>query len=218
MQLTAQSRCNHKVQQYTKAYWDLRRGKVSASPIHMLMSKTKSGTHSAGRATYMAQLCIEQLTNQTQDTYVSSAMAHGTQTEPLARSMYEVSEGVLVQEVGFILHPMIENSGASPDGVVQPNGLVEIKCPNSATHIRTLLGSKIEQKYIYQMQWQMACTETDWCDFVSFDPRMPSGLQYFCARVKRDAAIIGKLEGEGTKFLIELAQQVKELREYAGRK
>ena len=114
--------------------------------------------------------------------------------------------------MGFINHPSIDNSGASPDGLVDDEGMVEIKCPESKTMIETLLSDKVPDKYFKQMQWQMACTGRQWCDYVVFDPRMPENLQLCVRRVERDDYIIDEIKAEINKFLAELDQQVTKLR------
>jgi predicted phage-related endonuclease len=108
-------------------------------------------------------------------------------------------------------HPNISEAGASPDGLVGLFGLVEIKCPNTATHIQTLLDQKVPEKYNTQMQWQMACTQRQWCDFVSFDPRMAEGLQLFIKRVELDPVYIANLEKEILNFLFDVEHKITQL-------
>jgi putative phage-type endonuclease len=179
----------------------LRLGKVTASRMADLTAKTKTGW-GATRANYAAQILVERLTGQPADTYTNAAMQWGTETEPKARAAYHVIRSVI--EVAFVDHPSIPMSGASPDGLVGDDGLIEIKCPNTATHIETLLGTPIADKYIKQMQWQMACTGRKWCDFVSFDPRLPTELQIKIIRVNRDDVMIASLEEETRAFLKEI--------------
>ncbi len=181
----------------------IRLGKVTASRIADVTAKTKTGW-SASRANYMAELLSERLTGEPRDTFTNAAMQWGTDMEPQARRVYEFMEGVEVQEVGFVPHPTIGMSGASPDGLVGDLGLVEIKCPNTATHIETLLGAPIDAKYLKQMQWQMACTRREWCDFVSFDPRLPERMQIHIQRVNVDPSFIREMEKEVSEFLAEL--------------
>jgi putative phage-type endonuclease len=161
----------------------------------------------------MAQLVCERMTNTQGESYNNAAMQWGTDQEPLARAAYEAVADVLVDEVGFVIHPTISNAGASPDGLVGDVGLIEIKCPNTATHIDTVLTDKVPAKYITQMQWQMACTQRKWCDFVSFDPRMPEGLQLFIQRVDFDVNYVKMLEAEITGFLAELETKIEKLNE-----
>jgi hypothetical protein len=116
-----------------------------------------------------------------------------------------------VVAIGFAPHPSIADSGASPDGLVGSGGLVEFKCPNTATHIDTLLTGKIDADYITQMQWQMACTGRQWCDWVSFDPRMPESMKLYVRRVDRDNDLIATLEKDVTAFLDEMAKKLAQL-------
>lgn len=199
------------MEQRTDDWFAARLGKVTASKIADVMATTKTGP-SASRKNYMAQLLTERLTGQKADSYSNAAMQWGTDTEPQARAMYELETGRDVVEVGFIDHPVIAMSGASPDGLVGDDGLVEIKCPNTATHIETLRGAAIDKKYVLQMQWQMACTGRAWCDFVSFDPRLPSAMQLYVARVERDATLIAAMESEVAGFLAEINKAEEELR------
>jgi putative phage-type endonuclease len=180
-----------------------RAGKVTASRIGELMAKTKTG-YAASRQNYLAQLIAERLSGMPQEGFVNAAIQWGTDTEPLARAAYENHRDCFVDEVGFLTHPEIINSGASPDGLVEEQGLIEIKCPNTATHIETLLGAGIPRRYLLQMSWQMACSGRSWCDFVSFDPRLPEPMQLFIWRYERDNALIAEIESEVRVFLAEL--------------
>lgn len=206
-----------KIEQGSNAWKQLRLGKVTASRIADVMSKTKSG-YGAGRKNYMTQLMIERLTGTVEEGYTNAAMLWGVDVEPQAGDAYESYTGVLVAKASYYPHPAIERSGASPDGLVGEDGLIEIKCPNTATHIKTLLGAPIDRKYLLQMQWQMACTDRQWCDFVSFDPRMPEELQYNCRRVERDDDLIAEISQEVQAFLIELDYMVVELNKLRGDK
>lgn len=198
------------MEQRSPEWFSARCGKVTASRVADIVAKTKTG-YSASRANYMAQLICERLTGQVQESFQNAAMQWGTDTEPLARSAYELIKDVFVTEVGMISHPSIEMAGASPDGLIGDDGLIEIKCPNTATHIENLLNNTAPANYVIQMQWQMACTGRKWCDFVSFDPRMPEDLQIMVVRVQRDDEQIAKLEAEVIKFLDELQQKVDQL-------
>jgi putative phage-type endonuclease len=198
------------MEQRTPEWFSERAGKVTASCIYKVMAKTKTG-YGADRANYMAQLVAERLTGLPAETFSNAAMQWGTDTEPQARAMYELHTGNAVVETGFHRHPTIADSGASPDGLVGDNGLVEIKCPNTATHITTLRGGGIDRKYILQMHWQMVCTMRDWCDFASFDPRLPTELQLHIERVDLDPELADEIEGEVRKFLAELDETVADL-------
>jgi len=200
------------MEQQSNEWFTTRLGKVTASRVADVIAKTKTG-YSTSRDNYMAQLICERLTGQKGESFTNAAMEWGTQTEPLARSAYENARSLLVKEVGFINHPRIEMSGASPDGLVADDGLVEIKCPNTATHIDTLLSGKVPTKYITQMQWQMLCCERKWCDFVSFDNRLPEHLQLFVQEVEFDPEYCAMLEKEVVLFLTELDNKVAKLKE-----
>lgn len=187
-----------------------RAGKVTASRVADVIVKTKTGW-GASRANYAAQLVAERLTGNVEPTFTNAAMQWGTDKEPEAREAYEFHAGVFVDQVGMIDHPKIAMTGASPDGLVGDAGLVEIKCPNTATHIETLLSGKVPAKYVTQMAWQMACTGRAWCDFVSFDPRMPEHMRLFVQRVDRDDTLIATLEAEVSAFLTEVSETVASL-------
>ena len=201
-----------KVEQGTPEWFAARLGNVTASRVADVIAKTKSG-YSASRENYMAQLICERMTGTVAESYTNAAMQWGTETEPLARAAYESVADVLVDEVGYIAHPTIERAGASPDGLIGVFGLLEIKCPNTATHIDTLIIEQVPTKYITQMQWQMSCTGRTWADFVSFDPRLPSGLQMFVKRVEFDAEYVAMLKEEVIKFLAELDAKISKLNE-----
>lgn len=198
-------------EQRTEEWFKQRLGKVTASAISNVIAKTKTGV-SASRENYSTQLTLERLTGEQAEFYTNAAMEWGTATEPKARQHYEIYRDVFVDEVGFITHPMIEMSGASPDGFVGEDGLVEIKCPESKTQMETLLNQKVPTKYMPQMQWQMACTGRKWCDFVSFDPRMPENLRLFVQRVERNDEYIVMLEQEVREFLTDVERKVEILR------
>jgi putative phage-type endonuclease len=195
--------------------WKLARcGSVGASSIADLMAQTKGGW-SASRANLMARLIAERMTGVPQESYVNAAMAHGTETEPDARRAYAFIHDADVAEVGLVPHPTIKGAHASPDGLVGADGLLEIKCPNTATHIDTLLSQGIADKYVKQMQFQLACTGRTWCDFVSFDPRMRGDLQLFVKRVPRDDALIAEIEDAVRFFIIEMEARIRKLEELA---
>lgn len=196
--------------QGTAEWHALRLGKVTASRVADVIAKTKSGP-SASRAKYAGELVVERLTGVTPDRFTNAAMAWGTEQEPAARKTYEFYRDTDVEQVAFVLHPNIGDSGASPDGLVDIDGLVEIKCPETHTHIETLLGQAVPAKYVTQMQWQMACTGRAWCDFVSYDPRLPEPMRFFCKRVMRDEAVIAELEREVVAFLNEVRGTVAQL-------
>jgi len=199
------------MEQRSDEWFAARLGKVTASRVADVIAKTKTGP-SASRENYATQLVLERLTNKQAESYTNAAMQWGTDTEPMARQAYELKRGLFVNETGFVDHPTIEMSGASPDGLVGTDGLIEVKCPNSATHMETMLTQKVPAKYIPQMMWQMACTGRNWCDFVSYDPRFPENLQIFIERVTYDPTYVRMLELEITQFLDEVTKKVEILR------
>jgi putative phage-type endonuclease len=192
-------------------WFKARLGKVTASRVADVVAKGKAGP-SASRTNYMAQLICERLTETVAEGYTSAEMQWGTDQEPYARAAYSAKVGELVEEVGFIDHPTISGAGASPDGLVA-EGLVEIKSPNTSTALDWILSGKPPTKYITQMQWQMACTNRPWCDFVSYDPRLPENLRLLVIRVDRDEERIKELEQEVQSFLSELDDKVNKLLE-----
>ena len=197
-------------EQRTEEWFSQRLGKVTASRVADVMAKTKTG-YSASRENYMAQLVVERLTQTKAESFTNAAMQWGTDQEPFARAAYEAAQGVMVEEVGFMSHPDIEMAGASPDGLVGDDGMVEIKCPNTAGMIEALLTQKVPAKYFAQMQMQIACAGRQWCDYVVFDPRMPVKAQLFVKRVPRDDVFIKEMETEIVKFLSEVNAQVQQL-------
>jgi putative phage-type endonuclease len=199
------------MEQGTDEWFTARAGRATASRIADIVAKTKTGT-SASRANYAAQLVAERLTGTVEPMFTSAAMAWGTEKEAEARAAYAFLHNADVAEVGFVDHPQIGMAGASPDGMVADEGLVEIKCPNTATHIETLLGGNVPGKYVIQMQWQMACTGRAWCDFVSFDPRLPEFMRLFVKRVPRCDVTIADLETEVAAFLGDVTETVEQLR------
>jgi putative phage-type endonuclease len=194
------------MEQRTEEWFAARCGKVTASKISdVLMDKEK-----AGHKNYKMELVVQRLTKKVEESFITQSMQWGIDTEPQARMAYEAHTGSFVEEKGFIDHPTIEGFGCSPDGVVG-DGLIEIKCPNTATHIETVLENKAPSKYIPQMQCQMAVTGAKWCDFVSFDPRVPDDLQLVVVRVDRDQEYIDKMEVEVKKFLSEIEDLIIKL-------
>jgi putative phage-type endonuclease len=208
------------IEQRTDEWFQQRLGKVTASRISDVIAKTKTGV-STSRQNYLVQLVSERLTGKKGDSYVNQAMLDGIERESAARELYMQSKGVSVTEVGFFDHPVIKNSGASPDGAVNAEeegkyaGLIEIKCPIETTHTNTLMSKSVPSKYLPQIQWQMASVSPNvkWVDFISFNPNFPDTMKLFVARVKRDNAYIAELEAEVIKFLDEVDQTILKLKE-----
>lgn len=199
------------MEQRSPEWFAARAGKVTASRIGDLMARTKTG-YGASRANYMAELISERLTGVKAEGFTNAAMQWGTDQEPAAKAAYSFMTDHTISEAAFVDHPSIAMAGASPDGLIGDDGLIEIKCPNTATHLETLLTEVIDGKYILQMQFQMAVTGRKWCDFASFDPRLPAAMQLWIKRVDRDPKKIDEIHGEVTAFLKELEFKVASLR------
>jgi putative phage-type endonuclease len=197
------------MEQRTEEWFAARCGKVTASRVADIIAKTKTGP-SASRENYLAQLVCERLTGKPAESYSNAAMSWGTEQEEFARAAYEARMDILVTEVGFIDHPWITMSGASPDGLAA-EGMVEIKCPNTATHIETLLTKTVPVKYITQMMWQMCCADRPWADFVSFDPRLPEKHQLFIKRINYDPEMVNLLENSVIQFLGDVDLKIQQL-------
>jgi len=198
------------IEQGTPEWKAQRVGKVTASRVADVIAKVKTGV-SASRVNYEAQIICERLTGVAVEGYTNAAMQHGIDTEPQARSAYEFMRNVDVVLAEFVDHPRVPMSGASPDGFVDDDGMIEIKCPQQAAHLETLLSRKVPAKYVTQMMWQMAATERKWCDFVSYNPTFPPHLQLFVERVHRDETVISELEREVLAFLADVDRKVSQL-------
>jgi putative phage-type endonuclease len=198
--------------QRTEEWFAARAGKATSSRVADLTARTKNGW-GAARKNAIAALVTERLTGQCVEIPQTAAMAWGTEKEDEARDLYSLLTGDEVAQVGFVDHPSIEWAGASPDGLVGDDGLLEVKCPNTATHIDTLMGGAIPERYMKQMAWQMDCTGRDWCAFVSYDPRMPPAMQLHIGRVDRDEELIKQLRDDVMSALEEVEKAVKQLKE-----
>lgn len=205
------------IEQGSAEWHHIRCGKVTASRVADVMARTQKGW-GASRYNYAAELIAERLTGVSAEGFTNAAMQWGTDQEPRARASYEFYAGVDVKQVGFVIHSQIPEAGASPDGLVGEDGLVEFKCPNTSTHIDTLVSQSIPGKYVTQMLWQMACTGRKWCDFVSYDPRLPENMQMFIKRIQRDDNAITEMKMAVIEFLtVEVEAKVDELRRLYGR-
>jgi len=198
--------------QGTPEWLDLRKGHVTASRVADIMAKTKTGP-SASRQNYLIELAIQRVTGVVEESFKNEAMLRGTEEEPKAREAYELLTETFVEEVPFVKHKSIEWFGCSPDGIIKNNdgtyNLIEIKNPNSATHWSYIKANEPPTKYKIQMMAQMACTGAQWCDFFSYDSRMPEGSRHFLKRMMRDNAFIEEMEKEVKAFLEEVAEEVK---------
>ena len=205
------------IEQGTEAWHSQRIGKATASRLADIMARTKTG-YGASRANYMTELVLERLTGRRAEGFTNAAMQWGIDTEADAKAAYEFRTNNEIQNVGFIDHPTLPMTGASPDGLVGSRGLIEIKCPTSSTHIDYLLTGMVPRKYELQMQWQMACTERDWCDFVSYDPRLPANLSMLIKRIDRDDDLIAQAGIEVMEFLAEVDRTVELLGKIGGQR
>lgn len=203
-------------QQGSEAWRQARLGKLTASRLADSLAKTKTGW-GASRANLMADLIAERLTGEPAERFVNAAMQHGTDNEPHACSAYAFATDAELSEVGFVDHPSIAMSGASPDRLVGSDGLIEVKCPLTATHLDTLLGGSVPGRYLTQIGWQLACTGREWCDFVSYDPRLPGKMRLFIRRVRRADCGVEDLEKEARAFLAELDAKMARLTEVVSR-
>lgn len=201
------------VMQRTAAWFAEKLGNLGASRVFDIIPG-KRGGYLESRERLMWELLCERITGRRVDRYVTQAMQYGIDTEPLARAAYDVAMGgLLVDETGYHKHKTINGLGASPDGLVGKDGLVEIKCPDSSTALKAWAGEEIEPRYHYQMQTQMACTGRAWCDFVVYDPRLPIKLEMWVKRIPRDRLVIELIETEARKFLADLAERESKIRE-----
>ena len=203
------------MEQRTDDWFLARKGKVTASRIADVMAKGRGGAESLTRAKYIDQLVTERLTKYIAEGYTNEAMQRGTEIEPIARNAYCFHTSLDVVETGFVAHPTIEFAGASPDGLIEGNdGLLEIKCPNSATHIEYILAGKPPAKYVPQMAWQLACTGRKWVDFVSYDDRLEDESKHlFIVRYHRDDEYIAEIEAAVVKLLKEVEAKVAKFKE-----
>lgn len=198
------------IAQGTEEWRQMRLGKVTASRVADIIARTKTG-YSASRANYLTELVLERVTGIPADRFQSEAMRQGTELEPLARATYEFETDSVVEQIAFATHPDIPMSGASPDGLVGEDGLIEIKCPQPAAHLDVLLTDTVPAKYITQMMWQMAVLGRQWCDFVSFNPSFPASCRVYIKRVHRNDLTIRELDVAVREFLAEVDAKLEEL-------
>lgn len=200
------------MEQRSDEWFAARCGSLGASQLNEALATTKSGW-GASRENLKNRIIAERLTGIPTETFQNDAMIWGVETEDAARKAYEAATGVFVDEMGIAYHPVLKHTHASPDGLVGEDGLIEIKCPKSTTHVETLRVKKAPSKYINQMLWQMRCTDRQWCDFVSFDPRLPENLRLFITRIERDDNAIAELEAKVAEFLTEVEREIASLNE-----
>lgn len=197
-------------EQGSEMWKELRCGLVTASRVADVIATVKKG-EAAPRKNYRIELMCERLTHVPYPQYVSQDMQWGIDHEDEAAAAYELHAGVLVDKCGFVIHPSVSMFGASPDRLVGEDGLVQIKCPTTKTHLEWMLAGAIPVEHAPQMLAEMSCTGRDWVDFVSFDPRLPEAYQLFVRRYERDEKLIAAIEKEVTHFNQELDQVLKAL-------
>jgi putative phage-type endonuclease len=188
-----------------------RLGHVTASNIAEVMSKGKGTGEAVGRYKYKVRLVAERLTMTAGESYTNAAMQWGVEQEQFACMQYEATKNEFVDKTGFWLHPTIQWLGVSPDRLVGQDGLIEVKCPNTTTHLDYLFENKVPAEYYKQIQCQLWVTGRQWCDFVSYDPRLPKRNQLLIVRTERDESLIKEMEAETIKFLGEVNQLIIKL-------
>lgn len=186
-----------------------RMGQCTASRFKDVLDFTKAGKEGAKRAAYKMECVIARVTGITPQHFVTDAMQWGTDHEPMARMAYESLTGAMVEATGYIPHPTIKMCGGSPDGLIDDDGGVEFKCPNTSTHIKTMLSGECE--HLPQIQGYLWITGRKWFDFVSYDPRMPQGLRLYVQRINRDEEYILSLSTAVVVFLREVDDMCKRL-------
>lgn len=187
------------------AWLRARAGKLTASRMADAMSFTAKGLPTEKRSQLMRELLAERLTGDSVRHFVNDAMAWGLEKECDAKAAYEAHTGILIGEAGFYDHPRIDNMGATPDGLIGHDGLIETKCPTTATFAEWVLAGAVPEKHKPQMIVQMTCTGRAWCDFVAYDPRIRDPRrQLFVRRYEPTAEEIAKVEAAAEKFLAEL--------------
>lgn len=192
-------------------WYAARLGKVTASRISDVLAKGKSGAPSATRARYLAELVLERITGKRAEGFTSKAMQVGIEREPDAAARYEFMTGNKLCEVGLVLHPTIDLSGASPDRFAGADGVVQFKCPDAHTHLAYIRGETLPRDYVLQMQWEIACTKSAWCDFTSFHPDFPISKRLHIRHIKRDPLLIVEAERGVREFLAEVEAAYVEL-------
>lgn len=201
------------MQQRSDEWMRLRAGKLTASRFADVMNVIAGGKPGANRRALIAQLAVERLTGACVETFQNDAMRRGTELEGEARAAYEAHTGELVREVAFIPHPTMENVGVSPDGMLDPSGMTEFKCPaNMAKHLDALRSNDHAVEYRWQLQGQLWVAEREWVDAVSYDPRFPPHLRLAICRVYRDEAAIAQLSTECVKANEEIEAILSDLR------
>lgn len=200
------------MEQRSESWLALRNGKITGTAFSDVMNFTAKGEPGAGRKNLITRLAVERITGQQSENYQNAAMKRGIELEPIARSAYEIHTGEFVEEVAFVQHPKYEFVGVSPDGLLDGNGMVEFKCPDSMhKHLSALLKAEHAQEYKWQLCGQLWVCERDWNDAVSYDPRFPEHLRLAIHRVKRDEKMIYELEAQCLAVESEVQKTIDQL-------
>ncbi|EJF84068.1 hypothetical protein MCU_00736 [Bartonella elizabethae Re6043vi] len=202
------------MEQRTAEWFQARLGKVTASNVYNVLSKTAKGMPTSKYEDYKIKLMTERLTEEISQSYTTPAMQWGIEHEEDALREYAFIYDTEITQCGFIQHPTIQMAGASPDGFVGEDGLVEIKCPQSPNHLRFFIDSNIKPEYHAQMQFQMACTGRKWCDFVSYNPNFvgkSTSLRMKIKRINRDEEQIEQINQAVEIFLAEIEQEMQKI-------
>lgn len=194
-------------------WFQARCGRITGSRLTDVMAYLKSGKGEMKcRADYRMDLVAERLTGLTEDQFCSREMKWGTSHEEDARVAYEMAMDTLVQPVGFAVHPTMDYSGASADSLLEADGILEIKCPKTTTHLAYRMAGVVPEEYQPQMLWEMVCCECEWGHFVSYDPRLPADLRLFVVRFDYDEKRVAAMEAEVRKFNDEINDVIEKLR------
>lgn len=199
------------VAQRTQEWHAARVGRLNSSDAGDMLAMNKSGGESASRRDLRVRLACERLTGTAIESgYINAEMQRGISCEPIARAFYEAETGAMVQEIGYVQHDELL-AGYSPDGFVGADGLLEIKVPKTATHVRYLRDGKLPADYVAQCQHALFVSERQWIDFVSFDDRLPEALQFFRVRLTREEAKLDVYERTLRAFLAEVQNELEAL-------
>lgn len=199
--------------QRSKEWYAYRGGRVTGSRIADVVTRTKAGAYSAKRATYMKLLVAERLAGSPQNGRNVRSLDERSDLEPKARTAYELYHNSSVRLVGFIDHPTIVGAGCSPDGLVDPDGMTEFKVPDAAQHCEMMETGEIDEGYLAQIQFGLACSGRRWCDFGSYCPTMPERFKLWTRRIPRNDPVITQIESEVMVFISEVDAKVEMLME-----
>jgi hypothetical protein len=203
--------------QLSAGWFQERAGFCTGSHANDLLDFTAKGLPGAKRKTYFRTKIGELLTgNAIQEGYVSPEMLSGIEREPLARTAYELQEGVMIEEVEFVKHPTVPRAGGSCDGFVGEDGIIEIKCGKIGTHIQWVLDGKVPEEHLGQINFYLWVTGRAWCDFVAFNPEVPKPLQLMVIRHQRDESAIARIEAAVADFNAQIDDAIERLRAIVG--